>query len=100
MRPDILARIEAAIEKARWRKLELRGLYLDHEDYADFAYAETVRWQEETGSAAILWPLSYDNVLILNKKSIPVKEAAKSAVYATSGEAVYVPKMLSPRVAA
>lgn len=97
---DIIARIESALEKARWRELELRGLYLDDEDYADFAYAETLRYQEETGSSAMLWPLSFDHVLILNDKSIPVKGATKSAIYATSGEAITIPKRLSPRTRA
>lgn len=40
-RDPIIERIEAALEKARWRKLELRGLYLDPIDYAAFAKAET-----------------------------------------------------------
>ena len=92
---NIIARIESALEKARWRKLELRGLYLDHQDYADFAYAETLRYQQETGSTAMLWPLSYENVLILGEKALPIKEAGKSALYATSGEAITVPKQLS-----
>ena len=96
---DIIDRIECALEKARWRKLELRGLYLDHEDYADFAYAETLRWQKETGSTALLWPLAYENVLILNAKSIPVKEATRSAIYSTTGEEIAVPKKLSAKVA-
>lgn len=99
-RPDIISRIESALEKARWRKLELRGLYLDHEDYADFAYAVTLKYQQETGSQALLWPLSYENILILGAKVLPVKEATRSAIYATSGEAIYVPKQLSAKVAA
>jgi hypothetical protein len=98
MAGSIIDRIEAALEKARWRKLDLRGLYLDHEDYADFAYAETIRFQQETGSQAMLWPLSYDNVLILGAKAVPVKGAGRSAVYANSGEEIRVAKRLSPRV--
>lgn len=96
----IIPRIESALEKARWRKLELRGLYLDHEDYADFAYAKTLSWQQETGGTALLWPLSYENVLIIGAKLLPVKGATRSAIYATSGEAIYVPKRLSEKVAA
>lgn len=95
MAGGIIDRIEAALEKARWRKLELRGLYLDHDDYADFAHAETLRFQRETGSTAILWPLSYENILIIGGKALPVKEATRSAIYATSGEAIVVPKRLS-----
>jgi hypothetical protein len=97
---SIITRIESALEKARWRKLELRGLYLDHDDYADFAYAETLRYQQETGSTAMLWPIAYENILILGGKALPVKEAGQSAVYATSGEAIAVPKRLSPRTRA
>jgi hypothetical protein len=77
---SIISRIEAALEKARWRKLELRGLYLDHEDYADFAYAETVRYQQETGSTAMLWPLSYENVLIIGGKAITVPKRLSAKV--------------------
>jgi hypothetical protein len=97
---SIIDRIESALEKARWRKLKLRGLYLDHQDYADFAHAETLRYQRETGSGAILWPLSFDHVLILNEKSIPVKGATVSAVYGEHGEKIVVPKQLSPRTRA
>jgi hypothetical protein len=100
VRGKIIDRIEAALEKARWRKLELRGLYLDHADYADFAYAETLRYQQETGSTALLWPCSYRNVLIIGGKALPVKEATRSAIYATSGEAIIVPKELSRRTRA
>jgi hypothetical protein len=59
----ILDRLDAALQKARFRRLELRGIYLDEADYAAM-----------------------------------VHEAKKSAVYATSGEAVVIPKRLSPRV--
>jgi hypothetical protein len=97
---DILERIAAALEKARWRRLELRGLYLDHDDYADFAHAETLRYQQETGSDAILWPLSYENVLILNERAIPVKESQRSGIYSTTGEYIAVPKRLSPKTEA
>jgi hypothetical protein len=96
----IIARIESALEKARWRKLELRGLYLDRDDYADFAHAETLRYQQETGSTAILWPCSYENVLLLNRKLIPVKASGRSAAYSTTGEEIVVPKRLSPRTVA
>lgn len=80
--------------------LELRSLYLDHQDYADFAHAMTLKWQEETGTDTILWPLSYENVLIIGGNAIPVAGANRSAIYATSGEAIYVPKALSPRTRA
>lgn len=97
----IISRIESALERARWRKLELRGLYLDHEDYADFAYAETIRWQQETGSTALLWPLSYENILIIGGKALPVKESPRrSAIYGQHGEEIVVPKQLSEKVAA
>jgi hypothetical protein len=92
--------IDVALEKARWRNLELRGIYLDPADYAAFALFETKRWQRETGSSATVVPLSYRNVLIIGGKALPVKEAKCSAVYATSGEAIYIPKRLSPRVKA
>jgi hypothetical protein len=39
-------------------------------------------------------------VLIIGGKALPVKEAKQSAVYATSGEAIVIPKELSPRVRA
>lgn len=99
MKPEpIYRRIDSALEKARWRKLELRGIYLDFADYHAFAKAETDHYQKAAGSKALIWPLSYENVLILGKKALPVKEAGKSAVYATSGEAIAIPKRLSPRV--
>lgn len=97
---SIYDRVDAALEKARWRNLALRGIYLNPADYAAFAKAETVRWRKETGSKALCWPLSYQHVLILGKSALPVKEAKSSAVYATSGEQIAIPKRLSPRVRA
>lgn len=92
--------IDVALEKARWRKLELRGIYLDPADYAAFALFETEKYQRESGSDCTVWPLSYQNVLILGHKALPVKEAKRSAIYATSGEEIAIPKRLSPRVRA
>ena len=93
-------RIQAALEKARWRKLELRGMYLDEEDYQELADSETENYRKSTGSSAKLWPCTYQHVLLLSRKAIPVHEAIVSAVYATSGERICIPKKLSPRVAA
>ncbi len=94
----ILDRIDTALEKARWRKLELRGIYLDPSDYAAFAKIRTAQYRRETGSKASLLPLSYEHVLILGKNLLLVKEATGSAVYATSGEGIAIPKRLSARV--
>lgn len=96
--PAIYKRMDAALERARWRGLTLRGIYLDPGDYAAFARTETSRWRNRTGSTAKVWPLSYGNVLIIGGAALPVKEATKSAVYADSGEAIYIAKRLSHRV--
>jgi excinuclease UvrABC nuclease subunit len=93
----ILDRLDAALQKARFRRLELRGIYLDEADYAAFAKAMTRRWRKASGSRAGVFPLAYDSVLIIGGSAM-VHEAKKSAVYATSGEAVVIPKRLSPRV--
>lgn len=93
-------RIDAALEKARWRKLELRGIYLDEEDYFAFAKAETERWRKASGSKARVYPLSYEKVLILGNGCAIVKPAKRSRVYAKGGEIIDVPKRLSAKVAA
>ena len=96
---SIYDRIDAALEKARWRQLELRGIYLDEEDYFAFAKAETIRWRKASGSKARVYPMSYENVLIIGGKAL-VSPAKHSAVYAKSGEAIYIPKRLNVKVAA
>jgi hypothetical protein len=97
---DIYARIDSALEKAHWRKWKLRGIYLDPIDYFCLHEAETKRWQALLGGEGPVWPLSYENVHIIGGKALPVKHAGKSAVYAESGEAITIPKELSPRVRA
>jgi hypothetical protein len=97
---SIYTRIDCALEKGRWRKLALRGIYLDAADYAEFVAAETKAWRESTGSKATVYPLSYGDHLIIGGAAVPVKEAGTSAVYATSGEGITIPKRLSPRVKA
>ena len=99
-RPSIYVRIDCALEKARWRGLILRGIYLDKADYAAFANARTVEWRRQFGGKAKVWPLSYENALILSKSVLPVKEARQSAVYSTTGEGIAIAKRLSPRVKA
>jgi len=97
---DICARIDAALEKARWRQWKLRGIYLDPIDYFCFQEAETKRYRAEHGGEGPVWPLSYDNQLIIDGKALPVKHGGKSAIYATSGESITIPKELSPRTKA
>lgn len=92
---SIYDRIAAALEKARWRKLELRGIYLDEEDYLAFAKAETARYRKMTGSRSRTYPMSYENVLILGAGSVIVKPATRSRVYAKGGETIDIPKRLS-----
>jgi hypothetical protein len=93
-------RIDAALEKARWRKLEVRGIYLDEADYFAFAKAETDRWRKASGSKVRVYPMSYGNVLILGSGCSIVKPATRSRVYAKGGETIDIPKRLSAKVAA
>jgi hypothetical protein len=94
----ICDRIDSALEKARWRKLELRGLYLDSADYAALAKQRTAEHRAAFGGRAKIWPLSYESVLLIGRPLLPVKAGQSSAVYATSGEAIAIPKRLSSRV--
>lgn len=97
MNESIYQHIDTALEKARWRNLKIRGIYLDETDYFTFAKAETARWRKATGSRARVYPMAYDNVLIIGGKAI-VHPAKSSAVYTESGEAIAIPKRLSPRI--
>lgn len=97
--PSIYERINTALEKARWRKFELRGIYLDKAGYEAFAKAETARYRKMTGSSARTYPMAYENVLIIGGSAI-VHPAKGSAVYGQSGEAITIPKRLSMKVAA
>jgi hypothetical protein len=96
--PSIFRRIDYALEKARWRKLELRGIYLDEADYAALVRVSTRRYRKRFGSDATVWPLSYKNELIIGKSLLPVKAAAASAVYSKTGQGITIPKRLSRRV--
>lgn len=98
-RHRIYERIDAALEKARWRQLHLRGIYLDEADYFALVRAETARWRKASGSGARVYPMSYDNALIIGGSAL-VSPAKSSAVYAESGEAITICKHLSPKVRA
>jgi hypothetical protein len=94
---SVTDRIDSALEKARWRKLELRGIYLDSADYAALAKQRTAEHRAAFGGRAKVWPLSYESVLLIGRSLLPVKAGKSSAVYATSGESIAVPKHLSAK---
>lgn len=97
-RADALyAKLDAALEKARWRRWTLRGIYLNPRDYDAFAKAETRRYRHRTGSKAEVHPLGYRHALIIGGSALPVRAGTKSAVYNQNGEAIYI-AALSPKV--
>jgi hypothetical protein len=77
--PLIIRRIDAALATMRSRGMAPRAIYLTPSDHKLLARAQTTRYRRETGSKALLWPGSHDDVPIIAEKLIgamvPVREA-------------------------
>jgi hypothetical protein len=91
-RADICDRIDAALEKMAFRRMEVRAIYLTPGDRLALSRAMTRKWREETGSKARLHPCSY--------RGHHLRPGKASAIYSTHGIAVVVPKLLSRRCVA
>jgi hypothetical protein len=97
--PLIIRRIDAGLARMRERGMEPRAIYLTPADFLLLARAKTTRWRRETGSKALVWPLSYDDVPLISEKLIeqmvPVRLAKGrngSTIYSTRGVTVAVPR--------
>jgi hypothetical protein len=86
----IIERIDAALQKASFRQMEVRAIYLDDADDAAFVKAVTRYWRKELKSKAIFWPTEY--------RGHHVRKGSKSRIYSTHGVEIAIPKRLSPRV--
>lgn len=86
LRFSIVRRIEATLERVRWQRAQVRGIYLTEADHdaLDAAYSKA-----NGGPRAVL---SFGDHLIFRGE--------RSAIYSTCGVAFYIPKRLSPRTAA
>ena len=85
-RGAIIERIEAALEKARVRELEIRAVYLSEADWRDYDRARSRRY----GS----------RVSCHSHRGIPIRPGKASVIYSSHGVGIAVPKRLSHRVAA
>lgn len=83
-------RIDAALEKAVFRELEIRAIYLDAADHDAFVKAHTRYWRKELKSDATFWPTTY--------RDHSVRIGGKSRIYSTHGVEVRIPKRISSRV--
>jgi hypothetical protein len=97
--PLIIRRIDAALGKMRQQRMEPRAIYLTPSDYKLLARAKTTRFRRETGSRAVLWPCSHDDVPLICEaligQMVPVrltKGRSGSTVYSTRGVTVAVPR--------
>lgn len=88
----IVARIEAALEKAVFRKMKVRAIYLDEADRQAYTKANTRYWRKQLGSKAIFHPLSFGDH--------PIRYGSRSRIYDEHGVEIAIPKRLSPRVRA
>ena len=85
-RIDIRARIDAALEKARWQQIEVRRIYLDQADLDALDAAMTADFGMQIRAC------TYEGHGVSIGKS--------SVVYSTHGVGVRVPKRLNAKVAA
>lgn len=81
--PSIITRIEAALEKARWRALEIRAIYLTKEDHDDLDAASS--WEGF-------------KVSVLTYKDHQIRRGERSCVYFVGGDKVVIGKRVSPRL--
>jgi hypothetical protein len=99
--PRIIRRIDAALGKMRVQGMEPRAIYLTLADYRLLARSRTTRYRRETGSRALVWPCSHDDVPLISAKLIdkmvPVRPTLgatrRSTVFSTNGVSVAVPKL-------
>lgn len=81
----IVERIDAALDKARWRELQPRWLYLTVEDHDELDASQ--EWQGFKCS-------------VLTWRDLQIRRGGRSMIVAHFGVCVAVPKRLSPRVRA
>jgi hypothetical protein len=97
-----VARMDAALANLTARGMDPRAFYLTPFDYAALAKAKTKRWREDSGSGALVWPLSHRDVPLIGEslieQMIPVRQTTssrkQSTLYSTRGVSVNVPRHL------
>jgi hypothetical protein len=84
---SILARLDAAFERAGWRYPEssVRWIYLDEQDWRDFDAAIREEWP------SVAHCFSY--------RDVQIRKGNRSRLSTKGGCLVCVPKRLSPRIA-
>jgi len=87
--PMIVQRLDAALEKVAFRKMDVRAIYLDSADREALTRWWTRKWRKQLGSKAEFIPLAY--------RDHPVRSGNNSIIYSTHGVGVTVPKRLSSR---
>jgi hypothetical protein len=87
----IIQRIEAALEKMRWRRMEVRAIYLTAEDHDDFDLAMAAEMTKALGRRVRGSFLAF--------REHHIRRGETSAIYSTHGLAVVIPKRLSRRTA-
>ncbi len=87
-RGDIRDRIDAALEKCAWQKLQVRSINLTEQDRKALDRALT----RDFGKPFKVYALGYREHI--------VRTGTRSAIYSTHGVEVKIPQRLSPRVAA
>ena len=85
-RDCIIARLEAAFEKARFRKLEVTWIYLTADDWTDFDQAKSEEWGSK--------------VHCFSFNDVQIRSGERSRLFSKYGESVGIPKLLSAKVAA
>lgn len=88
-RAVIFQRIDLALEKMRFRQMEVRAIYLDEEDRDEFDRANTRMWQAKLGSKAKFFATTY--------REHPLRNGEKSRIYSTHGVETVIRKRLPKR---
>lgn len=84
--PLICQRIDAALEVTRFRAMEVRAIYLDAKDQAEFDRANTRYWRKVNGSRAKFFATTY--------RGHAMRSGKTSRIYSTHGVDVCIRKRL------
>lgn len=97
-RRNIVARLDFAIERAAFRCMAIRAIYLDDEDqralndFASEAWGSRVVQLQHGGFPVVSGDAMY--------RDVSIRPGKRSVLYSKHGVALVVPKVLSARVAA
>jgi uncharacterized protein (UPF0210 family) len=82
----IINRLDAALEKMAFRRMDVRAIYLTVEDHDALDRAESARWKRK--------------VSVLEYEGHEIRRGNVSKIYSTHGVEIVVPKRLSMKAAA